>query len=425
MLIRHGRVYDYKSQINGDILDIRTEGDRIIEIGPDIDPSGEQVIDADGLVVVPGLVDMHVHLRVPGQEYKETIATGTLAAARGGITTALAMPNTNPPIDDPHSIRELGRLIHKEALIDVKISSCMTVARAGQKSVSLGENLKAGAAAFTDDGSGIQTEELMMEICQQAKKHACLLIEHPEAEFLSRNRPISYGKLEHILDMLGQPAEAETLDILKFGTIAGYVGTRIHFTHISTHKSVEAVRMLKRIYPGLITADSTPHHLVLSEDNNLVPDTNKKMNPPLRPEPDRVSIERAMVFGTIDAIATDHAPHSEEEKKSDFAHAPFGVIGLETLLAATFTHLPWMDRTTMLDWVKLVSYNPAHILGLHDVGALVPGRRADIVLFDPEQSFEVKAEHFSSKSRNSAFLGRNFHGVVQKTISRGKVIYES
>ncbi len=424
MIIRHGRLYDYKSHINGEILDIRTEGDRIIEIAPDIDPSGEQVIDADGLVVVPGLVDMHVHLRVPGQEHKETLATGTAAAARGGITTALAMPNTNPPIDDPHSIRELNRQLHKEALIDVKISSCMTVGRAGKKAVNLGENLKAGCAAFTDDGSGIQEEELMMEICQQAKKHAAVLIEHPEAEFLSKNRPISYGKLEHILDMLGQPAEAETLDILKFGTIAGYVGTRIHFTHISTHKSIEAVRMLKRIYPGLITADSTPHHLILSEDNNLIPDTNKKMNPPLRPETDRVAIERALVFGTIDAIATDHAPHSEEEKKSDFAHAPFGVIGLETLLSSTFTHLPWLDRTTMMDWVKLVSYNPAHILGLHDVGAIVPGRRADIVLFDPEESFEVKVEQFASKSHNSAFLGRTFQGVVKKTICRGKLVYE-
>ncbi len=405
-------------------MDVRYEGDRILEVAPDIRTEGESIIDAEGLVVMPGLVDMHVHLRVPGQEHKETIASASAAAARGGITTILAMPNTTPPMDSPHIINDMYRRIKKEALIDVKLSSCMTIDRAGKKAVPFSENMKAGCIAFSDDGNGIQDESLMQEICQKAHKLGALLMEHPESEFLARKRPVSYGKMEEVMDILGQPAEAETLDILKFGTLAGMNGTRIHFTHISTHKSIEAVRFLKRIYPGLISADTTPHHLVLSEDDNLIPDTNKKMNPPLRPESDRVAIERGLVFGSIDALATDHAPHSEEEKKSDFAHAPFGVIGLETLLASTFSHLPYLDRTTMLDWVKMVSYNPAHILGLHDVGALVPGRRADICIFDPEAVFEVKKDDIRSLSKNSAFLGKSFNGVVIKTICKGEIVYE-
>ena len=425
MIIKGGRVYDYKSGLNGEKIDIRVEGETIMEIGRNIPGNDEKIIEADGLFVIPGLVDMHAHFRVPGQEHKEDFETGSHAAAKGGITTALAMPNTQPPIDQPSMVADLYKRIKRESVMDIRLSACMTLGRAGEKAVDFAGNLHAGCIAFSDDGNGIQNERMMLELSELALKNNTLLIEHTESELLSGNAPISYGKLEDILQIKGQPAEAESLDILKFGVIAGMIGARIHFTHISTHKSVEAIRMLKRTYPGRVSADTTPHHLSLSEDDNLIPDTNKKMNPPLRPESDRVEIERGLVFGSIDAIATDHAPHTAEEKNRDFIHAPFGTIGFETFLPVTFTHLVTRNRLSVREWVKLVSYKPAHLLGLHQTGALIPGRRADIVLFDPQAKIFVDENFFVSKSKNSAFSGKELKGKVMKTIFAGKVIYEA
>ena len=403
--------------------DIVIENGLIRYIGENAEYASEPVIDADGLYAIPGIIDLHCHLREPGGEQKETIKTGTYSAAKGGITTVLAMPNTNPPMDDPMIYAKMHEIAKRDACIDVKFASTMTRDRKGRDPVDFVENSACGYIAFTDDGSGIADENLILELSRRAKNIDALLLEHPEYLPLSNNAPCSYGKLEEILEMQGQSAESESLDILKMGAIAGMVGARVHFTHISTHKSVEAVRMLKRLYPKRITADTTPHHFRLSEDDNLIPEPNKKMNPPLRPESDRIAIERALIFGSIDAIATDHAPHTQEEKNVGFIHSPFGVVGFETELSVTFTHFVKQNRNSMLDLVKLLCWNPARILRLEDRGVIENGKAGDITLFDPEAKWTVTPDALVSRSKNSAFLGKEFFGKVKYTIHRGKVVY--
>jgi dihydroorotase len=424
MLIKNGIVFDYENHIDGEKLDILITAEEIVKMAPSIKSKEDEILDAEGLFVIPGLVDMHAHLREPGQEHKETIETGTRAAAKGGITSVLSMPNTKPCIDNPVVIEEILERISKKAAVEVYLASAMTKGRKGLETVDFYFCAKAGCIAFSDDGSSVQNRKMIYEVCLQAKKENALLIEHPEIDFLSRNLPISYGKLEKLLGLQGQPAEAESLSILRFGTIAGKAGAKVHFTHISTQKSLAAVKKIKKNYPGLFTCDCTPHHLILSEEDNQNKDANKKINPPLRPEKDRQAINESLASGLIDAIATDHAPHSVKEKELSFEEAPFGTIGFETFLPATFTHLVETKKLSMLEWVKLVSYNPSRILGIGR-GVLSPGKKANITVFDPKGVFSVNLDNIISKSKNSAFLGRKFNGLVKWTICGGKKVYEN
>lgn len=424
MLIRNGTVYDYANGIKGEKLDILIEGGRIRQIKKRITAEDKDVFQAKGLFVVPGLVDMHAHLREPGQGYKETIETGTASAAKGGITTVLAMPNTVPPVDNPEIIKTLSEEIKKRAIVNVLLASAMTEGRKGEKPVDLAANLAAGCAVFTDDGSGIQDPRVMMEICAAAVKKSVLLMEHPELEFLSNKAPIGKGRLEKLFNLAGQPAEAESLDILLFGSIAGLQGARIHFTHISTEKSVIAIKLLKEEYGKLITCDCTPHHIALTEkDIKSIDDTNKKINPPLRQESDRKAIEKGLRKGIIDAIATDHAPHAANEKAGGFEKALPGTIGFETLLPVTYTALVKSKQISMMEWVKLTSYNPSKILGIKK-GSIGKEDIADITVFDPDADFVVNEKNIVSKSKNSAFLGKKYKGVVKMTVCGGKEVYK-
>lgn len=423
MIIINAKLFDPVNNINGEKLDIEIENDIIKHIAKDIDTAGKEIFDADGCYVIPGLVDMHSHLREPGNTHKETIATGTAAAAHGGIVCTLAMPNTSPPLDRPERLESLSRIVEQDAVIDTRFASCMTFNRAGSSPVNMQKNLDAGYIAFSDDGDGIQSEEVMIEICRRAKQNNALLIEHSESNLLSMKAPVSYGKLADKLIIEGQPAEAESLPILKFGVIAGMIGCRIHFTHISTRLSVEAIFYLKTMYPGLISADCTPHHLLFSEDDNLELDTFKKMAPPLRPKSDRLSIENGLRTGVIDIIATDHAPHTSEEKDQDFKDAPFGTIGFETFLPATYTHMVKERGVSEAKWLEWVSVRPANLLNL-PYGSLTPGKKANLVIFNPNKKVEITTEYFYSKSKNSAFLGREFFGEVRMTMFEGKTVYE-
>jgi len=423
MIIKNGIVFDSKNNINGKKLDIQIEKGKIKKIAQKISSENDRVINARERWVIPGIIDMHAHLREPGETQKETIETGTLSAARGGITTLLAMPNTIPPIDNPSIIKKIKELIGKKALINVLITSTITKKRAGKQVVSFRENKEAGCIAFSDDGSGLQNLEIMTEACKITAREKILLIEHPEIILLSQKAPLSYGKLSRRLNMTGQVAEAESLSILMLGTIAGINNARVHFTHISTSKSIDAIKLLKEYYPSLITCDCTPHHLILSEEilkNNL--DTNKKMNPPLRPESDRKALEKAIFDGIIDAIVTDHAPHLEKEKSLGFQYAPFGTIGFETLLPSTYTFLVKEKGMKILDWLKLLTYKPAIILDINR-GSIEKGKSADITIFNPRKKVIITREFFASKSRNSAFLGKKFYGYVEYTIVDGKIIY--
>lgn len=421
MIIKNVTLFDPLRHIGGMNLDIEIGDGKIIRTSAGIDIDGKKVIDGTGCYAVPGLIDMHVHLREPGYEYKETIASGTRSAAKGGIVSVLAMPNTNPPLDRPERYAATMDIVRRDAVIDVRLASCMTVDREGAEPVNLSANLDAGFTVFTDDGDGIQTDELMLKIAEEAKRVGALLMEHSEDNALSGKAPVSYGKLSGMF--AGQPAEAESLPILRFGAIAGMVGARIHFTHISTKASVEAVRYLKTVYPGLITADCTPHHLLLSEDDNTELDTNKKMAPPLRPESDRQAIEDGLLSGVIDAIATDHAPHSAEEKARPFEQAPFGTIGFETFLPATFTFLVKTRGADVNRWLEWVCVNPARILGLPEP-KLIPGNPANLTLFRPDRAVKITEGFFISKSKNSAFMNREFPGEVTMTLYNGKVVYE-
>ncbi len=423
MIIKNGIVFDCRNKIDGKKLDILIVKDRIKKIAHNIEEKNEPVIEARGLFVIPGLIDLHAHLREPGETHKETIGTGSRAAAKGGITTVLAMPNTKPPVDNPRLIAGLKEIAARDSVIRMLFASCMTKGRLGLEPVDFFRNKKAGCAAFSDDGSSAQDFEVMEKICLAAKHAKALLIEHPEVRALSKNRPLSYGAASKKYSLPGQPAEAESLAIWSLGTIAGMTGARVHFTHVSTQKSIEAVRALKDYYPGLITCDCTPHHLLLSESILLKKlDPDKKMNPPLRPEQDRKAIEEAVINGIIDALATDHAPHSEKEKNLPFEKAPFGAIGFETFLASTYTHLVKKKKVNILDWLKLITLQPARILGIES-GRLETGGTASLTLFDPDKSFEIKKENMISRSKNSAFLGMRFSGCVEYTIAGGKTVF--
>lgn len=422
-LIRQGRVFSSGLPDDGAVLDIEIDAGVIRQIAPSIDPAGKDVIDASGCFVIPGLVDLHAHFREPGGEQQETFESGSRAAAHGGITTALAMPNTTPPLDHPAILQKITSRLSGAAGIHIALTSAMTLGRKGKEPVDFAANQAAGASAFSDDGTGVSDEAVLLEICRQAAATGALLIEHPENACLSKGAPLSEGSLSQKWGLTGQAAEAESLDILKFGTIAGMLGARIHFTHISTEKSLEAVRFLKKIYGSRITADVTPHHLLLSENDNPDLDPLKKMNPPLRPESDRAALEQGLLEGVIDAIATDHAPHTAESKQRPFAEAPFGVTGFETWLPATFTHFVKSGKASMKQWLDWVCARPAAILGVPG-GRLAVGSPADLAVFGPADEVRIEPGFFLSRSQNSAFLGHAFFGRVRHTLCAGRTVYE-
>lgn len=423
MIIKGARVFDPVTDGEGSLLDIETEGGAIKRLAPNIAPDGQKVIDGRNLYAIPGLVDIHAHLREPGYESKETVQSGTKAAAKGGITTVVAMPNTNPPMDNSQMFGRLKDIAASDASVEVFAASCMTQGRRGTIPVNFAENKKTGYVLFTDDGSPVNDFRIMLSICNQAAAAKALLMEHPEMTLLAEDAPLSYGELAERTGLKGQPAESESIDILTFGSVAGMTGARIHFTHISTGASVEAIRYLKARYGKLITADATPHHLLLSESDNKDLDPDKKMNPPLRPEPDREAIEAGLIDGTIDCIASDHAPHQAYEKNAGFEKAPFGCVGFETLLPATYTKLVVSGKMTIPRWLELVSLNPAKILGI-DRGTLAAGKKANVALFDPNSSFIVTKDSLVSQSTNTAFAGMELTGKVCYTLCGGRIVYE-
>ena len=432
MIIKGGIVPGPSNGGKGSRQDILIENGIISEIGHCIKQSGHNIINADGLYIMPGLVNLHAHLREPGGEYKETIESGTLSAAKGGITTVLAMPNTIPPIDSVLSIKDLKKRITDRACVEVLITSAMTKGREGKESVDFRENISAGCSAFSDDGSSIQDEAILETVCRAASDCGALIIEHPEITSLSGKSPISYGKMEKILGITGYPAEAESGAISRLGRIAGPLGLRVHFTHISTSKSIEAVKILKMEFPGLFTCDVTPHHLLLSEDSIINESGNdiqkmnpdKKINPPLRPENDRVAVEKAVIGGIIDAIATDHAPHNGTDKSMGFIDSPPGTVGFETLLPSTYSHLVVSGKMHINDYLNLITLNPSKILGI-DRGKIEKGKNANIAIFDPYIKITVDKRDLISKSKNTAFDGMKFSGQVKYTIFNGNIVYKS
>lgn len=420
-VIKGGRVFCYKNSIDGDVLDILVKDGKIVDIGRGL--VSKNVIDADGLYVFPGFIDMHVHLREPGGESKETILTGTKAAAKGGITTVVAMANTNPRIDSPEVYFDVLNRIKRKAVVNVIQVANSTKGMEGKEVSEMGLLKELGCYIFSDDGNPISDPRVMYRVLMYSKNFDVIILEHPEELSLSDEGVINLGKKSLELGVRGIPNSSESIAVARNILLAQDTGAYLHLQHISTKESVELIRWAKGKNIK-ITCEVTPHHLILTDDSiNSHLDTNKKMNPPLRSEEDRLSLIQAIKDGTIDVIATDHAPHTIFEKSLGLQEAPFGTIGLETALISVYTYLVKNNIISMLDLVRLFSYNPSRILRLYDKGHISVNADADIVIFDPSPRRIVKEEFFVSKGKNSCFLGMEMYGEVRYTFVSGNMVY--
>ena len=417
LLIQNARIIDPSQNLDqgGDLL---LEEGRIAQIGRELSQEGAQVIDARGLVAAPGLVDMHVHLRDPGLTYKEDLYSGCHAAAAGGVTSLLAMPNTKPAMDSPETVRELLKRA-QTAGAAVYTAACVTKDLGGEELTDLKALKEAGAIALSDDGRPVVNTRRLLEALEQAPALGLVVTAHCEDLYLAAGGLMNEGEVSRQLGVPGIPAAAEDCGTAREIAAAASIGAPIHICHVSTKGSVELIRDAKA--RGVrVTAETCPHYLLLTDKALESKDADYRMNPPLRGEEDRLALIQALKDGTIDAISTDHAPHSPEEK-GDFLKAPNGSIGMETSLAATLTALKGV--LTLPEILAKMSWNPARILNI-PAGTLRTGANADGVLFDPEKKWVVDPERLHGKSKNTPFKGMTLQGKVAMTIFRGRVVYD-
>ena len=401
-------------------MDILIDGDRVVKIGKDL--KGLEEIDARGLVVTPGLVDIHVHFREPGFESKETIATGSQAAAAGGFTSVVTMANTSPVIDNAGMVEFVHRRARETACIRIWPGATATKGMKGEEITEMAELKDVGAVAVTDDGKDIQNSGVMRRVLEYARMVDLPYMAHCEDHTLAKGA-MNEGYNATRLGIPGMPRAQEEIMIERNARLAELTGARIHIQHITTAGGVEILRRYKA--RGVrITGEASPHHFTLTDDAVLAFDTNAKMNPPLRETEDLVAIKHAIADGTIDCIATDHAPHTPTEKDVEFAAAPFGIIGLETSLALVITELVEPGLITLERAITLMTTAGAKIVGI-SAGVLKEGGPADLCLFDPKAEWTVDPEKSKSRSRNTPFAGRRLRGKVRYTICEGKTVYTS
>lgn len=420
ILIKNGHVVDPANNVNS-VMDVLVSDGRIVKVSKDIHEADAQIFDAAKKMVLPGLVDMHVHLREPGREDKETILTGTQAALKGGFTSVLAMPNTVPAIDNVEHVRLLRGLIEKTALVDVFVCAAITKDRAGQEPVDVTRLKKEGIVAISDDGYSVDDDKVMQDALRSAAAQDIAVICHCEDKSLSGEGVINLGFVSTQLGLRGISRESEYKRVARDIRLAQGTRARVHIAHVSCKESIEIIAAAKK-KGARVSAETAPHYFALSEECLLGYDTNMKMNPPLREACDVAAVRQALKDGIIDVIASDHAPHTEHEKEIEFDRAEFGVIGLETSLSVAIVELV---EKGFLDWAGLVekmALNPARILGI-DKGTLAIGRPADIVIVDPNREWRVERNGFVSSSKNSPFIGRVLKGVVEGVIFGGKMIY--
>lgn len=421
ILVKNARVVDPANNIDGQ-RDILIENGKISQISASIKTNGAQIIEAKDRIVLPGLVDMHVHLREPGREDKETIATATGAAAKGGVTSVLSMPNTDPCIDTEGHIEILKGIIREDAKINVFICGAITQGRLGLSLSDIAQLKKGGAVAISDDGYSVDDEGLMRQAFVAAGKNNLAVICHCEDRSLSAHGVINSGYMSTILGLRGICKESEYLRVQRDIGLAAAAGCPVHIAHVSCSESVEIIAEAKN--KGIkVTAETAPHYFSLDESVLLSYDTNMKMNPPLRASEDVQAIRKGVHSGIIDVIASDHAPHTDSEKDIEFERAEFGVIGLETILAVSIAELLTQG---IVDWRMLaerLSLRPARILGI-DKGTLGVGKDADLIVVCPDKEWVVDKKNLLSKSKNSAFLGRRLKGVVEHTICGGKIVFQ-
>ncbi len=416
VLIRGGRVVDAGGER---VADVAVEDGRIAAVVADgSDLAADVVLDAGGCVVAPGLVDLHAHLRQPGREEAETVETGARAAALGGFTCVLAMPNTDPPVDSAGVAREVLEL-GRGTCCDVRTAAAITVGRQGAQLTPMAELAALGVRLFTDDGNGVQDGRLMRRALEYARGLGVTLAQHCEDDVLAAGGAMHEGAWSSRLGIPGQPAEAEELMVMRDIALARLTGGRVHFQHLSTRRSVELVAAAKA--EGLpVTCEVTPHHFTLTDERCASYDPVFKVNPPLRTDDDVAAVREGLADGAIDCIATDHAPHAPEAKEQPFDQAPPGMLGLETALALALTHLD----LPIVDLLALLSWRPAALLGVRDRhgGPIEAGRPANLCVVDPAATWTVDPVALASRSRNTPYAGMTLAGRVRHTLLAGEPV---
>ena len=415
-VIRGGEVVDPSGRRTADV---RVRDGFVVEVGDALD--GPEVLDATGAIVTPGFVDLHTHLREPGDEDAETIATGSRAAALGGYTAVVAMPNTRPPLDDPTIVRAV-LAIGADACCEVISSGCITRGRAGEALAPMGELHALGVRVFTDDGACVMSAGLMRRALEYSLGlPGAVVAQHAEDDTMCAGGSMHEGAVSSRLGIPGRPAEAEAVIVARDLRLAALTGAAIHFLHLSTAAAVDLVRAAKR--DGVrVTCEVAPHHFTLTDEACASFDPAFKVHPPLRSASDVAAVRAGLADGTIDAIATDHAPHTPEAKERPFEEAPPGMLGLETAAALAYTELVESGECSLAQVLAALSWNPARIAGVEDRHgvAIAPGAPANLCVFDPSATWTVDPAGLASRARNTPFAGRTLHGRVRHTVLRGE-----
>ena len=421
LLIKNGTVIDPASDRNGR-FDLLVEDERIVKVAPEITDSADRVIDAQGLDVVPGFIDLHVHLREPGFEYKETIKTGSMAAARGGFTTICPMPNTKPVIDSPEMVKWLLDKAKEDAVVHILPVGAVTVGQAGKEMTDIAGMAAAGAYAISEDGKSVMDSKLYKDAMIEAKKAGLVVLAHCEDKQLVGKGALNAGPVAKKLGVCGIGNDVEDVITARDILLSKSTGCPLHLCHCSTEDSVKMVRAAKA--DGVkVSAEVCPHHFTLTQDDILSDDANYKMNPPLRSKADKEALIEGLCENVMEAISTDHAPHHADEKARGIADAPFGIVGSETAYCLSMTELVHSGRMSKIDLVRHMSTQPAHIIGI-DKGSLAEGKMADITIVNPDEAYQIDASKFVSKGKNTPFDGYPVKGRVMMTIVAGKIVYD-
>ena len=421
MLIKNGRVVDPANKRDS-IFDVLIKDGLISKIDKSINAKTKNTINAKNKIVMPGIIDMHVHLREPGREDIETVSSGTYAAVCSGVTSVCSMPNTTPAIDDVAHLNMLQAVIKKDAKSNVFPAAAITEARRGCKIVDIKALKKRGAVAFSDDGSGVHNESVMLNALTKMKTNNTVMISHCEDTAISKKGVINAGAVATKLGLRGIPRKAEYSFVERDIMLAKKAKAKVHIAHVSCRESVDIIRKAKK--QGVnVTAETAPHYFSLTDDCCVTYDTRTKMNPPLRSQEDVDAIKKGLSDGTIDVIASDHAPHGKHEKEIEFENAAFGIIGVETLLSLSITELVAKGVMKWPELVRKISLNPSTILNLGR-GALAKGMPADITIIDPAAEWVYKKEDIKSKSKNSPFIDRHFKGRAICTIINGSIAWK-
>lgn len=423
LLIKNATIVN-ADKVHAKEQDILLENGVIAKIAPSIEKGSHQVIDASGKKVLPGLIDIHVHFRQPGREDKETIETGSRAAVRGGFTTVMCMPNTNPVIDNAPIVSFVINEAKRIGLCNVIPIGAITKGQNDQELTDMNELKQAGCLALSDDGKSVLNSRLMFLAMQYAKMVGLLIVEHCQDFLLTSGGVMNEGFVSTELGLKGDPVIAESVIVGRDIEIAKYLDARVHLCHMSTKRSIELIRFAKS--QGVkVTAEACPHHFTLTDDAVRGFDPSTKMNPPLRSQEDVDAIKEGIKDGTIDCIVTDHAPHTVEDKEVGFDQAPFGIIGLETSLGLTIAELVAPGILSLPQMVEKMSAAPARIVGLINKGEIREGKDADLTIINPDKEWIFSREDIASKSKNTPFIGRKLKGTVEYTIYSGKVVYKA